>query len=115
MAKVTKRCMDCNKEFISDRKNQVRCPECQKAHMKVMRQHWKKEKQAKHKAAPDPNECKRKDTCVYAGKMSGIPFCNYLSITGERRGCPVQGRTKYKRKPRKKKQEVDNEHILDKP
>lgn len=96
--------MDCNKEFISDRKNQVRCPECQKIHVR----NWKKENRAKHKPAPDPNEFKRVGSCAYAGKMSGIPFCNYLSITGERRGCPVQGCTKYKRKPRKKKQEEEN-------
>lgn len=106
MAKVTKRCMDCNKEFISDRKNQVRCPECQKVHTKALQKLHKKEHK-KPLRAPDPNECKRKDTCVYAGTMSGIPFCNYLSITGQRRGCPVQGCTKYKRKPQKKKQEVD--------
>ena len=108
MAEETRRCIDCNKEFISSRKNQVRCPECQKAHLKVTQQNWKKENRGKHKPAPDPNECKRKKTCAYAGKMSGIPFCNYLSITGERRGCPVQGCTKYKRKPRNQKQEVEN-------
>ena len=108
MAEETRRCIDCNKEFISDRKNQVRCPECQKAHLKVTQRNWKKENRGKHKPAPDPNECKKKGSCVYAGKMSGIPFCNYLSITGERRGCPVQGCTKYKRKPQKQKQEEGN-------
>lgn len=104
MAKEIKRCMDCNKEFVSSRKNQVRCPECQKIHIR----NYKKERRAESKPAPDPNECKKTDSCIYAGKMSGIPFCNYLSITGERRGCPVQGCTKYKIKPRNQKQEVEN-------
>ena len=109
MAKEIKRCMDCNRDFISDRKNQVRCPECQEAHKRAISNAWKNKKRDKCKPAPDPNECKRKGSCIYAGKMSGIPFCNYLSITGERRGCPVQGCTKYKRKPRKQKQEEGNE------
>ena len=42
MAEETRRCIDCNKEFISSRKNQVRCPECQKAHLKVTQQNWKR-------------------------------------------------------------------------
>ncbi len=41
--------------------------------------------------------CKKMKTCIYGGKMGGIPICNYLSITGKRRPCPAGKCTVYKR------------------
>ena len=100
-----KNCIDCKTLFLQKRENQVRCPACQEIRNRELRKTYRKECKKPEKA-PDPNECKRKKSCRYSGKMSGMLICNYLSITGERRGCPVQGCTKYKRKPRLKKQEV---------
>lgn len=116
MAEVIKKCIDCKRAFTSTHPKQVRCLACQEIRNKELREQYRQ--QQKHKAKqptdPDPNECKRKKSCKYGGNMGGVKICDYYTITGERRGCPVQGCTKYKRKPRNKKQEVDNEHVLDK-
>ena len=37
--------------------------------------------------------CKRKD-CRYMAKTN-LPTCDYMLMTGMRRGCPVKGCTKY--------------------
>lgn len=107
MAEEIKRCIDCNKKFTSNHHKQVRCPACQEIHNNEMRKIYNRSR-PKLQRAPDPNECKRKETCRYAGQAGGIKICDYYTITGERRGCPVKGCTKYKRKPRNKKQEVRN-------
>ena len=98
-----KNCIDCRRAFISKHPNQVRCPECQRTHTKAMQDKWKKAKRTEPKKAPDPNECKKKEKCIYGGTAGGIKICDYYSITGKRRGCPVKGCTKYERKQKRKK------------
>lgn len=44
--------------------------------------------------------CKR---CKYSTKMGTITSCNYILETGRRRGCEIEGCTKYESKARKRK------------
>ena len=44
------------------------------------------------------SRCKKTKTCEYGSKMSGIPICDYIGVTGHSRGCPIEGCTKYKRR-----------------
>lgn len=44
--------------------------------------------------------CKR---CKYSTKMGTITSCNYILETGKRRGCEIEGCTKYESKTRKRK------------
>lgn len=94
-----KKCIDCGNVFVSKHAQQVRCPTCQKIHVKNMQSEYKKHKRETfQKKEADPNECVRKATCKYSGKASGMLICNYLEITGRRRGCPVKECTKYQKK-----------------
>ncbi|MGN1167224.1 MAG: hypothetical protein ACI4S2_12455 [Lachnospiraceae bacterium] len=97
MKPVFKKCVDCRKVFTQKHPQQVRCPECQRVHVKRMSKEYRK-KHAKPVKPKDPNECSRIKSCKYGGMMGGIPICDYISITGKRRPCPVQGCTEYARK-----------------
>lgn len=107
MREAYRKCRSCGKVFLSKHPQQVRCPDCQRVHVKELQRKYQKEKE-KIQPTPDPNECSRKKSCKYGSRSGGLWLCDYLAITGEMRGCPVQGCTKYKRRPRGKKQEVEN-------
>lgn len=96
-------CVDCGKTFTAKHLRQVRCPDCQKVRTRERQSEYRKERnKSLHKH--DPNDCRKKKSCKYSGRAGGVPICDYLEKTGERRGCPVEGCTKYKRKSR----EVEN-------
>ena len=43
-------------------------------------------------------------TCKYCTVISGnLPVCDYLSMTGSRRGCPPEQCDKYEKKEKKRK------------
>lgn len=43
-------------------------------------------------------------TCAYGRFISlGCAYCDYIDITGHRRGCPADACTKYEQKVKKKK------------
>lgn len=96
------KCKDCGRLFEKKHPTmQVRCPKCQTKHRLEEDKKRKRRMQAMKKPKPDPNECKRKGSCIYGGRASQLLICDYLSITGHKRPCPVQGCTEYKRKGRK--------------
>lgn len=39
--------------------------------------------------------CNKMQTCIYGGKMGGVPICNYLLLVGKRRPCPPDKCTVY--------------------
>lgn len=93
-------CIVCGKPFIKKHPTmQIRCPDCQKEYLE-MRQRERRKAKRKNKMKKDPHECTRKGSCFYAGAAGVIKTCDYMVKTGERRPCPVQGCTVYKRKRR---------------
>lgn len=105
MKPIPKKCVDCGNTFPQKHPQQVRCPECQKVHIRVMSKEYKK-KHAKPAIHKDKNECSRVKSCKYGGKAGGILFCDYLAIMDKRRPCPVQGCTEYKKKGRSRAKET---------
>lgn len=56
----------------------------------------KKDEQPQEKTAVKCSEVQGK--CIYAGKAGTTPICDYLEITGARRGCPTEACTKFESK-----------------
>ena len=97
MKDTIEKCVDCGEKYIKKHVSQIRCKECQRKH-DIEKQAEKNEAKRKRTYAPhikDPNVCKKTKTCKYGGKTGGIRICDYLEITGTRRGCPVQNCEKY--------------------
>lgn len=102
MKDTVEKCVDCGEKYVKKHANQIRCKECQQKHNKELHSEAGKRRR-KTLYAPhvkDPNVCKKIKTCKYGGKTGGIRICDYLGITGERRGCPVQNCEKYEKKRR---------------
>ena len=102
-------CPDCGTEFTSKNRKQIRCPECQTEYRKEMDRIKSRQIYVPRNAfwgGNDPNECKKIKTCIYGGRAGSLDICDYLETVGEKRPCPVQGCTVYKRKPTRRKAEV---------
>lgn len=97
-AKITEAtCVDCGKTFGRKHPNQVRCRECQEIHIReAHRLRYQKRMEEKRKATLGYMVCDKILTCEYGGYAGRYHICDYLSKTGEVRGCPVIGCTKYK-------------------
>lgn len=94
-------CVDCGKTIYIKHPNQVRCKECQEVHIKEthrLRYIKKKDEERKKKLNLEYMVCDKILTCEYGGFAGSYRICDYLSKTGELRGCPVLGCTKYKEK-----------------
>ena len=94
------KCKDCGRMFKRKSSNKVRCDSCQSKHAKDLEAKYNQRRRKtpviitdKH----DPNVCKKISTCIYRGKMGGIPICNYLEIMRHKRPCGVKNCTVYKK------------------
>ena len=103
-------CESCGKSFKRTGPRQIRCNECAKELNRLRTRQRYREKAAERRLEQERNktdkkpieqkphkhtsECKKND-CIYKATAGGIKICDYLGITGELRGCPVQGCTKY--------------------
>lgn len=87
-----KQCPECGKEFEArDRRSKYCSRECaNKANAERARRSYtpkpKTEKAPKKLSNWERCECKRKRSCIYSGKVSGILCCDYAFITGKIRG-----------------------------
>lgn len=88
-------CPDCGKPFERKAPSQVRCHECQSARRRAIDQERYEAKKAQKKKK-DAYVCRRK-ACKYHTPTGYDYSCNYILVTGHRRGCPVDGCTKYAR------------------
>lgn len=119
-------CESCGKAFKRTGPRQIRCPECAEELNRLKAKQRYREKAAKkklekercmmdrepagQKANNHTSECKKND-CIYKATAGGIKICDYLGITGELRGCPVQGCTKYVKGKKRKRRKIAVEKL----
>ncbi len=103
-------CESCGKSFKRTGPRQIRCHECARELNRLKARELAREKAAKKrleqergivdkkptgkKSHKHTSECKKND-CIYKATAGGTKICDYFGITGELRGCPVQGCIKY--------------------
>lgn len=97
---ITK-CIECETKFEKRHPKQIRCPDCQKERLREERKKYHIQTYCPKITKKDPNECKKKRSCIYGGRAGSVDICDYMSIEGHSRGCPVQGCDKYKRKQKR--------------
>lgn len=114
-------CIDCGAIIKAKDKRTKRCSDCKKKRAKEYQKEYSKTRYKTFIAKPEPKKkqkkytpsktdlnkvslCKKTKSCIYGGRISGMAICDYLSITGHSRGCPIEGCTKYIKKGRKKRE-----------
>ena len=104
---MIKECKRCGKEFEWSQLNRKYCPECSK----MTYYERNREKKTPKKKTPQPpgtvncqpNSAVRKKCKFACGTTESTLCCDYLSRTGNRRGCPAEQCDKFEAGDRRRK------------
>lgn len=95
-----------NKEERAEIRSGMKCLQCGAPLVGKQSKFCSEECRRKHnneiqKQKTDRCECKRKETCIYGAKLSGMYCCDYIGATGKSRGGYPDECTYYKRKTKR--------------